>query len=152
MSAATFIIGIVLALAVGAALTALWMRARAASFETTAAGEAQAAAHPPQPTAALDRHAQQLSRHVNTLASREYWLQFPEAPDMVVLFLPGEHFLGAALERDRELLDRALAKKVMLATPVTLVSVLKGAAYGWRQERLAKHAEELKRIAAEFPD
>jgi DNA recombination protein RmuC len=71
---------------------------------------------------------------------------------MVVLFLPGEQFLGAALERDQELLDRALAKKVMVATPVTLVSVLKGVAFGWRQEKLAHNAEELRRIAGEFQE
>lgn len=100
--------------------------------------------------AALDRHAQQLSRHVNELASREYWGQFDTAPEMVVLFLPGEHFLSAALERRQDLLEMALARKVLIATPVTLVSVLKGVAYGWRQERLAKNAEELRRIAGEF--
>ncbi len=101
-------------------------------------------------SAALDRHAQQLRRHVNELSAREYWSQFETAPEMVVLFLPGEHFLSAALERDKDLLETALAKKVLVATPVTLVSVLKGMAYGWRQERLAKNAEELRRIAGEF--
>src|SRR5579862_5556879 len=100
--------------------------------------------------AALDRHAQQLWRHVIELSTREYWAQFDPAPEMVVLFLPGEHFLSAALERDRELLETALLKKVLIATPVTLVSVLKGIAYGWRQDRLAKNADELRRIAGEF--
>lgn len=100
--------------------------------------------------AALDRHAQQLSRHVNELATREYWGQFDTAPEMVVLFLPGEHFLSAALERRQDLLEAALSRKVLIATPVTLVGVLKGVAYGWRQERLAKNAEELRRIAGEF--
>jgi DNA recombination protein RmuC len=100
--------------------------------------------------AALDRHAQQLWRHVGVLASREYWTQFDTAPEMVVLFLPGEHFLGAALERDRDLLERALEKKILIATPVSLVSVLKGAAFGWRERRLAENAEELRRIAGEF--
>jgi DNA recombination protein RmuC len=71
---------------------------------------------------------------------------------MVVLFLPGEHFLNAALERDAGLLERALEKKVLIASPVTLVSVLKGVAYGWRQERMAKNADELRRIASEFHD
>jgi DNA recombination protein RmuC len=86
------------------------------------------------------------------LSAREYWAQLQPAPEMVVLFLAGEHFLTAALEREPELLDRALARKVFIATPVTLVSVLKGVAYGWRQEKLATNAEELRRIAGEFYD
>ena len=102
--------------------------------------------------AALDRHAQQLMRHVSTLSAREYWSQLQPAPEMVVLFLAGDHFLSAALERDPELLERALARKVLLATPVTLISVLKGVSYGWRQEKLAQNAGELRRIAAEFHD
>ncbi len=114
--------------------------------------DAEAAPDEASRVAALDRHAQQLSRHVQILSGREYWSGFEAAPEMVVLFLPGEHFLSAALERDAGLLERALTKKVLIATPVTLISVLKGAAYGWRQERLAKNAEELRRIASEFYD
>ncbi|HEY7337429.1 MAG TPA: DNA recombination protein RmuC [Bryobacteraceae bacterium] len=102
--------------------------------------------------AAFERHAQQLSRHVGQLSAREYWSALQPAPEMVVLFLPGDHLLSAALEADPQLLDRAIAKKVLLATPVTLVSVLKGVAYGWKQERLAKNADELRRIASEFYD
>jgi len=101
---------------------------------------------------ALDRHAQQLARHIGQLGGREYWAQFQPAPEMVVLFLAGDHFLSAALERDPDLLEKALARKVVLATPVTLISVLKGVAYSWRQERLAENAGELRRIAAEFYD
>ena len=112
--------------------------------------DAEEASNPAARAAAIDRYSQHLWRHVVDLSSREYWAQFDPAPEMVVLFLPGEHFMGAALERDRELLEVALAKKVLLATPVTLVSVLKGVASGWRQERLAKNAEELRRIAGEF--
>jgi DNA recombination protein RmuC len=112
--------------------------------------DAEEAADPIARAAALERHAQQLWRHVMDLSTREYWAQFDPAPEMVVLFLPGEHFMSAALERNRDLLESALAKKVLLATPVTLVSILKGVSYGWRQERLAKNAEELRRIAGEF--
>jgi DNA recombination protein RmuC len=100
--------------------------------------------------AALDRHAQAVSRHVNVLSAREYWSQLQPAPEMVVLFLAGDHFLSAALSRDPELMERALARKVLLATPVTLVSVLKGVSYGWKQERLAQNAGEIRRIAGEF--
>jgi DNA recombination protein RmuC len=102
--------------------------------------------------AALDKHAQQLMRHINTLAAREYWAQLQPAPEMVVLFLAGDQFLSAALGRDPELIERALGKKVLLATPVTLISVLKGIAYGWRQEKLAQNAGELRRIATELYD
>jgi len=98
----------------------------------------------------LVRHAQQLSRHIATLSAREYWAQFQPAPEMVVLFLAGDHFLSAALEREPDLLERALGRKILIATPVTLISVLKGVAYGWRQEKLAQNAEEIRKIAGEF--
>jgi DNA recombination protein RmuC len=114
--------------------------------------DAEAAADDPARRAALDRHAQQLMRHVSMLSAREYWARLQPAPEMVVLFLAGDHFLSAALERDPELLERALARKVLLATPVTLISVLKGVSYGWRQEKLAQNAGELRRIASEFHD
>jgi DNA recombination protein RmuC len=114
--------------------------------------DSEAAAEEGSKRAALERHAQQVMRHVIQLSGREYWTQFQPAPEMVVLFLAGDHFLSAALERDPELLERALARKVLLATPVTLISVLKGVSYGWRQEKLAQNAGELRRIAAELYD
>ncbi len=114
--------------------------------------DAEAAGDDAARRAALERHAQQVMRHVTQLSGREYWAQFQPAPEMVVLFLAGDHFLSAALERDPEILERALAKKVLLATPVTLISVLKGVSYGWRQEKLAQNAGELRRIAGEFYD
>jgi len=114
--------------------------------------DAEAAPDETARRAALDRHAQHVMRHVMQLGAREYWTQFQPAPEMVVLFLAGDHFLTAALERDPELLERALARKVLIATPMTLVSVLKGVSYGWRQERLAQNAGELRRIASEFYD
>lgn len=114
--------------------------------------DAEAAHDNAAKNAALDRHAQQVSRHVMVLSAREYWAQLQPAPEMVVLFLAGDHFLSAALARDPELLERALARKVLLATPVTLVSVLKGVSYGWKQERLAQNAGEIRKIAGEFYD
>jgi DNA recombination protein RmuC len=101
---------------------------------------------------ALDRHAQHVMRHVMQLGAREYWARLQPSPEMVVLFMAGDHFLAAALERDPELLEKALARKVLLATPVTLVSVLKGVAYTWRQEKLAQNAGELRRLGSELYD
>jgi DNA recombination protein RmuC len=102
--------------------------------------------------AALGRHAQQLARHVTQLGAREYWAQFQPAPEMVVLFLAGDHFLNAALEREPDLLERAVQRKVLIATPMTLISVLKGVAYGWREETLAENAETIRKVGSEFYD
>src|SRR5580704_3662272 len=93
--------------------------------------------------ASLQRHGQQVSEHVRQLANKQYWNQFQPAPELVVLFLPGDHFFSAALESRPDLIEEALARKVVIATPVTLISVLKGIAYGWNQEQLAENAEEI---------
>jgi DNA recombination protein RmuC len=100
--------------------------------------------------AALQRHGQQVAEHVRQLANKQYWNQFQPAPELVVLFLPGDHFFSAALEIRPDLIEEALAKKVVIATPVTLISVLKGIAYGWNQEQLAENAEEIRRVASEM--
>lgn len=102
--------------------------------------------------AARQRHAQQVLRHVDALAAKQYWAQFPQAPELVVLFLPGDHFFAAALEVQPDLIDRALEKKVLIATPLTLIAVLKGIAYGWRQAQLAENAERIRAAALEFFD
>jgi DNA recombination protein RmuC len=114
--------------------------------------DAEAAQDDPSRRAALDRHSQQVMRHVMQLSTREYWARLQPSPEMVILFMAGDHFLAAALERDPDLLEKALAKKVLLATPVTLVSVLKGVAYTWRQEKLAQNAGELRKLGAELYD
>jgi len=101
---------------------------------------------------ALQRHSQQVAEHVRQLSSKQYWSQFQPAPELVVLFLPGEHFFSAALESKPDLIEEALARKVVIATPVTLISVLKGIAYGWNQEQLTENAAEIRRVASELYD
>jgi DNA recombination protein RmuC len=115
-------------------------------------GYLDAAAAPDEATRrlAVERHGQQVSKQVELLSAKQYWQQFESTPELVVLFLPGDHFLSAALETQPALLEDALARRVLVATPVTLISVLRGAAYGWRQEDLARNAEEIKQVAQDL--
>ena len=108
--------------------------------------EALEASGPEQREAALARHVQQVRMHVRRLASKEYWNQFPQAPDFVVLFIPGEAFFAAAIERDPDLLQDALSSQVLIATPTTFIGLLLTAAYGWRQEQVAENAQRISEL------
>ena len=98
----------------------------------------------------LNAHASAIRAHVNTLGAKAYWSQFEDAPDYVVMFIPGEHFLTAALEQDSGLWDYAFDKKVLLATPTNLIAIARTVAAVWRQERLAKEARQIGELGKEL--
>lgn len=100
----------------------------------------------------LDAHAAAIKAHVNALGNKAYWAQFDDAPDYVVMFIPGEHFLSAALEQNGSLWDYAFDKRVLLATPTNLIAIARTVAAVWRQERLAKEARQIGELGKELYD
>jgi DNA recombination protein RmuC len=112
--------------------------------------EAIAAKSKTEQDAALTAFAGQIRRHIEKLGSKNYWQQFENSPEFVILFLPGENFLSDAFRADAELLEFGAEKRVILATPTTLIAVLKAIAYGWRQSHLADEAREIAVIGREM--
>ena len=98
----------------------------------------------------LKRHAKNVRAHIRMLASKAYWNQFDESPEFVILFIPGDQFLSAALNEEPDLIEYALTQQIILATPTSFVALLKAVAYGWRQLALADNAKEIRILAEDL--
>lgn len=107
---------------------------------------------PEQQQQHLARHAAQVRQHVKLLSSKAYQDQIPTTPDFVVMFIPGETFVSAAVEADTDLIEYAFQRKVLIATPTTLMALVKAIAYGWQQEKMAENAVEVQKVAKELYD
>ena len=112
--------------------------------------EAVSAKDDAQKKLGLERHARNVREHIRKLSSKAYWKQFDRSPEFVILFIPGDQFLSAALNEDPDLIESALSQQIILATPTSFVALLKAVAYGWRQLALAENAEEIRHLAEDL--
>jgi len=114
--------------------------------------EAMNATRPEERQAALTRHAQQLRLHMTQLASKTYWAEFPQSCDFVVMFIPGESFFSAAVEADGALIEDAMSRRIVIATPTTLIGLFLVIHHGWRQAQMAESAQKISDLGKDLYD